>query len=179
MTQHLHLDAQELLAAWTPGDADQMHLRDAYLEFLLAYPLAVQRQHTRGHLTASALVVNPARTRVLLTLHPKVGRWLQLGGHIEGTDASVRDAARREVMEESGLVPTNISEFPVQLDRHGVPCAGGRSEHLDVQFLAVVDDRAAPRISDESLDLRWFAVTELPNPLDPSVQALIARAKVA
>jgi 8-oxo-dGTP pyrophosphatase MutT (NUDIX family) len=177
--QHLHQDAQHLLTSWTPSDPDQVRLRMAYLDFLQEYPQAMQREHVLGHLTASALVVNPTRTHALLTLHPKVGRWLQLGGHLEATDVSVREAAHREVVEECGLVPTEISEFPVQLDRHAVPCAGGRSEHLDVQFLAVVDDGVAPRITDESLDLQWFALTELPNSLDPSVQTLITRAQMS
>ena len=49
------------------------------------------------------------RTRVLLTLHPKVGRWLQLGGHVEIGDASLREAARRETIEEGGIADVTIS----------------------------------------------------------------------
>ncbi len=44
----------------------------------------------------------PARTR-LLTLHPRFGRWLQLGGHCEDTDADIAAAALREATEESGI----------------------------------------------------------------------------
>ncbi|HEY5186110.1 MAG TPA: hypothetical protein VIM19_14675 [Actinomycetes bacterium] len=36
------------------------------------------------HLTASAVVVTPDGTRVLLR-HPRFGRWGPLGGHVEGT----------------------------------------------------------------------------------------------
>ena len=79
-----------------------------------------------GHLTASALVMDEHRTRVLLTLHPKVGRWLQLGGHVEPGDASLREAARRETIEEGGIADVTISEdrcastgirFPVAVRR--------------------------------------------------------------
>ena len=40
---------------------------------------------------------------VLLTLHPRVGQWLQLGGHCEPDDATIADAAAREGREESGI----------------------------------------------------------------------------
>lgn len=175
MTSLRH-DAEVMLTTWRPLSAEQLQLRDAYCAFIAQHDDALSRTCRIGHLTASALVMSEDRQRVLLTLHPKVGRWLQLGGHIELGDDSVRGAARREVIEECGLQPTWLSAMPVRLDRHAVPCGGSRSEHLDVQFLALVDPQAAVQISDESLDLRWFPVAELPIDIDASVQALVADA---
>jgi 8-oxo-dGTP pyrophosphatase MutT (NUDIX family) len=117
-----------------------------------------------------------ARTRVLLTLHPKVGRWLQMGGHLERGDATLRDAALREAREESGISDVEISEFPLRLDRHRVRCAADESTHLDVQFLGLVAADAREAISDESDDLRWFDLDHLPADLDDSVRNLIAAA---
>ena len=59
-----------------------------------------RRECPFGHLTSSALVVDVDRTRVLLTLHPKVGRWLQLGGHSDG-EPDTLIAAKREAEEET------------------------------------------------------------------------------
>ena len=84
-----HSDALRVLARWQPPSASQEALRRDYLEFLDAHPDATRRSHRHGHLTGSALVVDPSREAVLLTLHPLVGRWLQLGGHIEDDDASL------------------------------------------------------------------------------------------
>lgn len=173
----LHRDALGLLESWHHPDPAQQALRDDYLLFLDEHPDALARSCVIGHLTASALVLDESRTRVLLTLHPKVGRWLQLGGHHEPGDVSVREAARREAREESGIPAVEISSTPLRLDRHGVPCAGRASEHLDVQFLAWVPDDSVAIMSEESDDLRWFPLEDLPSGLDPSVLALIADAR--
>ncbi len=172
----LHADARQLLARWDHPDASQRRLRDEYLAFLAEHPDAMHRDCRIGHLTSSALVMDTSRERVLLTLHPRVGRWLQLGGHNEPGDASVRAAAQREAVEESGIAHVSIGAEPLRLDRHPVPCGGSPSVHLDVQYLAEVDDDAVPVISDESDDLRWFTLDQVPADLDPSVRALIADA---
>jgi hypothetical protein len=52
------------------------------------------------------------------------------------------------------------------------------SEHLDVQFIAVISDEETIVRSDESTDLAWFSLDELPGDLDASVHALIAAARV-
>lgn len=174
--ERLHGDATTVLGAWEHPEPQQRVLRDAYLGFLREHREAMSRECRVGHLTASALVMDEDRTRVLLTLHPKVGRWLQLGGHVESGDASLREAARRETIEEGGIADVTISAAPLRLDRHPVPCGGGMSEHLDVQYLALVPADAQEVISDESDDLRWFDIDALPDPLDPSVRALIDNA---
>jgi len=162
-----------MLGGWHHPDPAQQALRDTYLAFLAEHPDGMARACLDGHLTSSALVMDRARTRVLLTLHPKVGRWLQLGGHNEADDSSVRAAALREAREESGIDAVEISALPVRLDRHPVPCGGRPSVHLDVQYLAWVDDDAEAVRSEESDDLQWFALTALPVDLDASVRALI------
>lgn len=177
-----HADALRVLAAWQAPSASQDTLRRDYLEFLAAHPDATRRSNRHGHLTGSALVVDPSREAVLLTLHPLVGRWLQLGGHIEDDDASLCDGAQREAVEEGGIAGIVIDPDPMRLDRHRVRCRdglGGMTElhHLDVQFLALAPDGAVERMSSESLELRWWPWSSLPEPTDASVRALVASAR--
>lgn len=170
-------DARAVLAAWDHPDVEQRRLRDDYLAYLASHDDALWRSCAAGHITASALVLNASRDRVLLTLHPKVGRFIQLGGHLEPADAGLREAARREVREESGIWDVLVSEQPIRLDRHPVPCGGRPSEHLDVQYLAVVADDAVAVISEESDDLQWFRLDAIAADTDRAVIALIADAR--
>ena len=168
----LHDDAREVVSGWTAPDEEQDALRRDYVAFLDEHHDATQRACVDGHLTGSALVLSADRTRVLLTLHPKFHRWLQMGGHCEPGDLTLRDAAAREALEESGIEALELSASPVRLDRHRVGCHGG-SWHLDVQYAAVAPPDAAPVISDESLDLRWWPVDALPPDTDDSVRRLV------
>lgn len=175
----LRTEALRELSAWAAPTPDQVAMRSAYLDYLAEHDDAMWRRCEPGHLTASALVLDRSAGRVLLTLHPKVGRWLQTGGHCEPGDRTLAAAALREATEESGIDGLELLDRPVRLDRHRVHCRGagpdGESEHLDVQYLALAPPGAAERISEESLDLRWWPVHELPSDVDGSVRALVGR----
>ncbi|MEZ0160691.1 NUDIX hydrolase [Streptomyces griseorubens] len=164
----LHDDAVLVLKAYE----DQTDLRDAYLEHLAAHPDGLWKACGAGHLTASALVVDPERGRVLLTLHRKLRMWLQMGGHCEPGDATLAAAALREATEESGVAGlTLLPGGPVRLDRHPIlpPC----HFHFDVQYAALATPDAVHAVSDESLDVRWFPYDEVPQVADDSVVRLL------
>jgi 8-oxo-dGTP pyrophosphatase MutT (NUDIX family) len=159
----LHESAIAALTGWAAPDPGQDSLRHAVLAFLLARPDGCERACVPGHITASALVLDDTGTRVLLTLHPRLGRWVQLGGHCEPEDSGIVAAALREATEESGITGLRIDPDLAAVHVHPVTCSlGVPTRHLDLQFLAYAPAGAEPVISEESLDLRWWPLDEVP-----------------
>lgn len=173
----VHASAVALLTDWQPPDPGQDALRHAVLAYLLARPDGCERACATGHVTASTLVVSETGDQVLLTLHPRLGRWVQLGGHCEDTDADITAAALREATEESGIADLELDSRLAAVHVHPVTCSlGVPTRHLDLQFIATAPAHADIVISDESLDLRWWPIGGLPDDLDPGLAALAAAA---
>ncbi|WP_177216958.1 NUDIX hydrolase [Amycolatopsis arida] len=172
----LHGDVVSTLDAWRPATAAQESLRQAYLGFLAARPDGCARSCAAGHVTASAVVLDAAGERVLLTLHPRIGRWVQLGGHCEPGDGTLAATALREATEESGMDGLRIDPDPVHLEVHPITCSlGVPTRHFDVRFVVHAPAGAAPVRSTESDDLRWWPARELP-PGTEDLTELIATA---
>jgi 8-oxo-dGTP pyrophosphatase MutT (NUDIX family) len=163
----LHASAVEMLTDWQAPDPAQDTLRHAVLAFLAARPDGCLRGCVPGHVTGSALVLDHTGARALLTLHPRFGRWLQLGGHCEDTDADILSAALREATEESGVDGLTIDPVLAALHVHPVTCSlGAPTRHLDMQFIVRAPANAEIACSDESLDLRWWPLNALPHEVD-------------
>ena len=175
----LHQSTVDVLTAWNPADPEQDSMRYAYLAFLAARDDACLRSCVPGHLTGSALVLDYNGRHALLTLHPRFGRWLQLGGHCEPEDDSIVAAALREATEESGIEGLTIAAEPAALHVHPVTCSlGVPTRHLDVQFVVRAPESAEIVRSDESLDLRWWPLDELPQDVDFGLAQLARAANV-
>ncbi|HEY7103394.1 MAG TPA: coenzyme F420-0:L-glutamate ligase [Mycobacteriales bacterium] len=171
----VHRDAMAVLAGYDDPELDQRSLAAALLTFLAARPDGTSRSCRPGHLTATTVVLDADARRTLLTLHPRVGAWLPLGGHVEPEDATLAAAALREATEESGIGGLRLDPEPLYLGVFPVTCSlGVPTRHLDVIFLAVSPPGAVEVRSDESDDLRWFPVDALPD-APPDVAVAVAR----
>ena len=164
-----------LLAAYQPPSAEQSQIRESMLQFVQDHPNCLARDNYYGHITASAWVIDADGSRALLTLHRKIGLWLQLGGHSEG-DTDLLAAARREVQEESGLTDL-MAVIPgvFDLDVHRIPAIGTEPAHyhFDVRFFLQLQHTQPLIISEESIDLAWYTPEEIAYlNTDASVQRL-------
>lgn len=174
----LHASAVDTLTNWRAPDPAQDSLRHAVLAFLAARADGCLRSCAPGHVTGSALVLDHTGTHALLTLHPRFGRWLQLGGHCEPEDPDIVAAALREATEESGIEGLAIDAQPAALHVHPVTCSlGVPTRHLDIQFVARAPAGAEIVVSDESLDLRWWPLDALPEDCDFGLTQLAEAAR--
>ena len=133
-----------------------------------------------AHLVASVLVAD-ALGMVLLARHRRYGQWGPLGGHVDAADASLLEAATRELFEETSLAARFVSR-PVEHNMSFYTCrtADAPTAHLDVCFVAHTDDTAPALVaSGEICELGWFAPDALPTPLVVGVADVIAMATAA
>lgn len=120
-----------------PTDGQSLKSCELILLLLESSPEPFSRhQFTPGHITCTGLVLAPDGERILLVHHRRLNRWLLPGGHVEPDDASIAEAARREVVEETGavLLPGEPAAL-IGADVHGIPSNGREPYHLHHDLL--------------------------------------------
>ena len=130
---------------------------------LLDHADAYQRDHLPGHMTGSAWILNQTHTKVLLTHHAKLNRWLQPGGHADGNE-DIADVALKEAVEETGLQSLKLLKPDFfDIDIHSIPARKGFPEHqhFDVRFVFEADEAEDFIVSEESHDLAWVSLMDL------------------
>lgn len=165
----LRSDAFAVLRAAAPDP-----VRDAFEAHLASYEDGLWRDGPPEHFTASAVVFSADGSQVLLVLHKKAKLWLQPGGHFEQDDRTVAGAALREATEESGISGLTAVPGALFLHRHDLAATFGRcTAHWDLRIAAVAPPEATITVSDESDDVRWWPVDDLPEPTDPDLSECI------
>ncbi len=128
------------------------------LELLDASADLTSRKEFRGHVTAGAILVDPAG-RVLHVRHVALNRWLLPGGHLEANDISLLAAAQRELSEETGIpaaVVVPAGNRPVHIEAHLIPANPAKGEpdhqHFDFRFLGGFNRSSQHLVNSEVWD---------------------------
>jgi 8-oxo-dGTP pyrophosphatase MutT (NUDIX family) len=151
----------EFLEQYHSPDDTEQRMVEQTRQFLLASPHGLSRNNLPGHMTASVWLLNSNHDAVLLLHHRKLGRWLQPGGHVEDGE-SVREAALREAVEETGIKAVRFLQKDIfDVDVHEIPARGGVAAHLhyDIRFLMEAD--GDPVLSHESNAVTWVALSRI------------------
>lgn len=153
-----------LLQEHTTRHPERAHVAQRIREFVQAAPDCFQRSHREGHITGSAWLLNPRGNAALLTLHRKLGRWLQPGGHADGDPDPLR-VTLREAAEESGITGIqHLSPDIFDVDIHRIPARpqAGEPEHLhyDIRFVLQAPHETFT-CSAESEALAWWTPRQM------------------
>lgn len=120
-------------------------------------------EYARPALTVDvAIVTREARPRVLLIRRAKdpfAGSWALPGGFVDENER-LSDAARRELVEETGVTAADLE----QLYTAGDPGRDPRGWTVSVAYLAQVDPaELKPVAADDAQEVAWWPLDELPS----------------
>ena len=119
-------------------------------------------EYPRPAVTVDTVIVTrerPPRVLLIRRKHePFVGMWAIPGGFVDMEEA-LEDAARRELVEETGV---QVEELE-QLHTFGDPKRDPRGRTISVVYLARVDAaRVSPRAADDAAEADWHPLDRLP-----------------
>ena len=124
----------------------------------------VYARTTPLHVTGSALVVHPATRRVLLRWHPRMGMWMQVGGHFDADERDPLAVALREAREETGLTDLRVLGHARPIQIVIVPVPAGRDEpaheHADVRYVLATDTPGAIVAESDAARLQWLTLED-------------------
>ena len=175
----MNFDLKKALNEYKPEDPNEQDSLEKIRLFLDTNDNCFSRTNLKGHVTASALIID-TQGNVLLNHHKALNKWLQFGGHSDG-EANSLNVAKREVMEETGIV--NIDDLGGKIfdvDVHLIPENKAKNEpahyHYDIRFLFITKEKQF-KISDESTDIQWLSIENAKEMIDnPSMLRMLDKA---
>ena len=157
----------EQIKAYQPWNEQERQDQAVILAFLDKNPDAFYRTNLLAHMTASAWVVNPQRSKVLMVYHRLYDSWSWAGGHADGEE-DLLAVALREVREETGvqrLRPVTEEIYSLEVltvdghEKHGryVPS----HLHLNVTYLLEAEEDQPLRVCEaENSGVAWFSLAD-------------------
>jgi 8-oxo-dGTP pyrophosphatase MutT (NUDIX family) len=156
-------DISDALTAYLERYPDEVEQLSEPLRLLAQGRDFADRRTFPMHVTVGALLVRD-HAEVLLIEHLAYGITLQPGGHLEPTDATLVEAAVRELTEETGIDPRQVSvvsAMPVYVEYGKVPARPQKDEpehyHLDIGYAFTTARGEVGRIQEsEVTGAGWY-----------------------
>ena len=159
---------RQQVESFVPCNEQEERDRENLLRWIDSGADILTRKNEVAHLTASAWVMSPDRTKVLMAYHNLYDSWAWLGGHADG-ESDLLAVALREAEEESGVgavcavtgeilsVETLCVEGHEKRGQY-VPC----HLHLNVTYLLEADPSLPLKVKpDENSAVAWIAVEDI------------------
>lgn len=179
---------RRLIEDYVPRDEREKADRMQMLTFMEQCGGWLTRENAVAHVTASAWITDPARTKALMVYHNIYDSWSWTGGHADG-DSDLLRVALREAREETGAESRPVIMSPISIESVCVNSHVKRGKtvsahiHMNVTFLLEADSDAPVAVKpDENSAVSWIAFDEVANSVSepemiPIYNKLISRAR--
>lgn len=163
----MNMKIVEEIKKYRPCNAQEQRDQALILDFLEKNGDAFLRSNLLAHMTASAWIVNPERTKTLMVYHNLYDSWSWTGGHADG-ETDLLSVALREAREETGIEhvrPVSPEIFSLEVltvDGHEKRGAYVPSHlHMNVTYLLEAEESDTLHIcKEENSGVAWFSLEE-------------------
>lgn len=163
------MNYREAIKNYKPMNMEEAQEKAIILQYLEEKAdVALTREASLAHITATAMVYNEARDKILMIHHNIYDTWACVGGHADG-DYDLMAVAMREVAEETGVTcAVPISEDILCLDILQVQTHEKRGVyvpnhlHLNATYAFWAEEGAPLRVkADENSAVMWIPIEAL------------------
>lgn len=179
----VNMELKEIIEKYQPYNEQEAKDKEVMLKYINTFDDVLTRKNEFAHFTASAWVVNPEKTKVLMIYHNIYQSWAWTGGHADG-DPDLKQVAQREVKEETGITHTKVLDpTPFSLEIITVNGHVKRGKyvsshlHLNLTYLIEVEENENLQIKeDENSGVCWVNIDEVEEKsTEPWVKTMLYR----
>ena len=160
------MNSIEQIKAYSPCCEQERRDKKVMLTFLAENDDGFLRSNLTAHMTASAWVLSPDRTRVVMVYHNIYNSWSWAGGHADG-DTDLAAVAMREVQEETGIREMELLEDGI-FSLENLAVEGHMKNgtyvpshvHMNVTYLFRAKDGVLRCKRDENSGVKWMTPEE-------------------
>ena len=163
------MDYREEIESFLPLCEQEKTDREVMLECCRLFGDRILERSCRlAHLTASSMIFNRERTKVLMAYHNIYDYWAWTGGHSDGERDGLKTAVK-EAMEETGIrtvrvIREQVSALDIlEVKRHRKRgCFVGAHLHLNLTYFLEADEEEPLHVCQgENSRVGWIPVSEL------------------
>lgn len=124
--------------------------------------MAYTYEYPRPGVTTDCIVVTKGEEKEILLIQrgiePFMGSWALPGGFVE-IDEDLMDAAKRELLEETGLKVDEMTQFGT----YGKPGRDPRGRTISVVYSIEIEKKVEVNGMDDAREAKWFNLKSLPS----------------
>lgn len=153
-----------------PDEKDRLSILKSYLKKNNSKS-RIDWNNINGHITVGVFVYCKKKDKFLVLYHKDLKMYLYPGGHVDSNDSSLVAAAKRELIEETGISNFNIfndGNIPIDIDTHIIPFNERvnmpEHYHFDFRYLFFIDSVCDVILDrEECSNYKWVSSFDLLN----------------